>query len=72
MEAGDDVAVGVVELHEREDTAAQLDALELVPARRMRCRGTEFDEMDQAPGTSWAGARNRRSSACTRATRASP
>jgi two-component system sensor histidine kinase KdpD len=41
-----DVVVGVVETHGREETAAQLQGLELVPRRVTEYRGITLDEMD--------------------------
>jgi two-component system sensor histidine kinase KdpD len=43
---GRDVAIGVIETHGREETAALVDGLEMVPRRRITYRGTELDEMD--------------------------
>jgi two-component system, OmpR family, sensor histidine kinase KdpD len=43
---GTDVVVGLVETHGRENTAAQIGDLEVVPRRRISYRGTEFEEMD--------------------------
>ncbi|MCX4790606.1 MULTISPECIES: sensor histidine kinase [unclassified Streptomyces] len=45
-ESGVEVVVGLAELHDRKDTAAQLNGLEVVPPRCMPYRGTSFDEMD--------------------------
>src|SRR5215218_3130506 len=43
---GTDVVVGLVETHGRDNTAAQIGDLEVVPRRRISYRGTEFEEMD--------------------------
>jgi two-component system sensor histidine kinase KdpD len=43
---GKDVVVGVVETHGRENTAAQIGDLEIVPRRKIAYRGTTFEEMD--------------------------
>ena len=43
---GTDVVVGYVETHGRENTAAQLEDLEIVPRRTLVHRGTAFEEMD--------------------------
>jgi two-component system sensor histidine kinase KdpD len=43
---GTDVVVGWVETHGRENTAAQLGGLEVLPRRRMTHRGATFEEMD--------------------------
>ena len=43
---GRDVVVGLVETHGREDTAALLERLEIVPRRRVPYRATELEEMD--------------------------
>jgi two-component system sensor histidine kinase KdpD len=43
---GRDVVVGVVETHGRSDTAALLDALEVVPAKAVPHRGREFTDFD--------------------------
>jgi len=43
---GRDVVVGVVETHGRSDTAALLDALEVVPAKAVPHRGREFTDLD--------------------------
>lgn len=45
-ERGTDVVVAYVETHGREQTAAQLQGIELVPRQRLRYRGAEFEEMD--------------------------
>jgi two-component system, OmpR family, sensor histidine kinase KdpD len=53
---GEDVAVAFAADHGRSDTRALLDGLEVIPPRRLRTRGTEFEEMDldavlaRAPG----------------------
>ncbi|HZP28870.1 MAG TPA: DUF4118 domain-containing protein [Acidimicrobiia bacterium] len=41
-----DVVVGFVETHGRENTAAQLRDLEVVPRRKLEYRGSTFEEMD--------------------------
>jgi two-component system sensor histidine kinase KdpD len=43
---GRDVVVGLVETHGREDTAALLERLEVLPRRRVEYRGTTLEEMD--------------------------
>jgi len=43
---GTDVVVGLVETHDRAQTAAQLEGLEVVPRRTLDHRGTTFTEMD--------------------------
>jgi two-component system sensor histidine kinase KdpD len=43
---GTDVVVGFVETHDREQTAAQLEGLEVVPRTLVEYRGTTFPEMD--------------------------
>jgi two-component system sensor histidine kinase KdpD len=43
---GRDVVVGLVETHAREETAAQLDGLEVLPRRRVEYRDTVLEEMD--------------------------
>jgi two-component system, OmpR family, sensor histidine kinase KdpD len=43
---GTDVVVGLVETHGRENTAAQIGDLDVVPRRRISYRGTDFEEMD--------------------------
>jgi two-component system, OmpR family, sensor histidine kinase KdpD len=43
---GTDVVVGFVETHDRQQTAAQVEGLEVVPRRRLDYRGTTFPEMD--------------------------
>ena len=43
---GTDVVVGFVETHGRENTAAQIEGLEVVPRREIAYRGTSFTEMD--------------------------
>jgi two-component system, OmpR family, sensor histidine kinase KdpD len=44
--SGTDVVVGLAEPHDRQETAARLGDLEVVPPRRMAYRGTSFAEMD--------------------------
>jgi two-component system, OmpR family, sensor histidine kinase KdpD len=43
---GTDVVVGFVESHGRAETAAQVRDLEVVARRKLRYRGSEFEEMD--------------------------
>jgi two-component system, OmpR family, sensor histidine kinase KdpD len=43
---GTDVAVGVVETHGRELTAAQIGGLEVIPRKKLSYRDSEFEEMD--------------------------
>jgi two-component system sensor histidine kinase KdpD len=43
---GVDVAVGFVETHGREETAAQIGGLEVIPRRRIEYRGIAIEEMD--------------------------
>jgi two-component system sensor histidine kinase KdpD len=43
---GLDVVIGYFEPHDRQDTIARTEGLELVPRRRVEYRGTEFEEMD--------------------------
>src|SRR3954470_8832554 len=43
---GEDVAVAFAADHGRSDTRALLDGLEVIPPRRLRTRGAEFEEMD--------------------------
>ena len=45
-EAGRDVVVGYLEPHDRPETAAQAEQLELVPRRRVAYRDNELTEMD--------------------------
>ncbi|MEU4567989.1 DUF4118 domain-containing protein [Micromonospora sp. NPDC023956] len=45
-ERGTDVVVGLVETHDRPQTAAMLGDLEVVPRRRITHRGVGFTEMD--------------------------
>jgi two-component system sensor histidine kinase KdpD len=44
--AGRDVALGMLETHGREDTAAMAEGLELVPRRTVSYRGAGLEEMD--------------------------
>jgi two-component system sensor histidine kinase KdpD len=46
MARGTDVVVGLVETHDRDNTAAQVDGLEVVPRRTLEYRGSTFTEMD--------------------------
>jgi two-component system sensor histidine kinase KdpD len=43
---GTDVVIGLVETHDRTQTAAQLEGLEIVPRKTVDYRGTTFTEMD--------------------------
>jgi two-component system sensor histidine kinase KdpD len=43
---GRDVVVGYFESHNRQDTIAQVEGLEVVPRRRIEYRGLVFEEMD--------------------------
>src|ERR1700727_431638 len=45
-EAGRDVVIGYLEPHNRPETVAQAEGLELIPRRRVRYRDTEIEEMD--------------------------
>jgi two-component system sensor histidine kinase KdpD len=45
-EAGRDVVIGYLEPHDRAETLAQADGLEIIPRRRVRYRDTELEEMD--------------------------
>src|ERR1700730_5079439 len=45
-ERGADVVVAFVETHDRPQTAALLDGLEIMPRARLPYRGTTFEEMD--------------------------
>ncbi|HWC85350.1 MAG TPA: universal stress protein [Solirubrobacteraceae bacterium] len=45
-EAGRDVVIGYLEPHDRSETIAQANGLELIPRRRVRYRNTELEEMD--------------------------
>ncbi len=45
-EAGRDVAIGYLEPHDRPETAAQAEGLEVIPRRRVTYRDTELEEMD--------------------------
>jgi two-component system, OmpR family, sensor histidine kinase KdpD len=45
-EAGRDVAVGLVETHQRDETAALVMGLEVIPRRRVDYRGAALEEMD--------------------------
>jgi two-component system, OmpR family, sensor histidine kinase KdpD len=45
-EAGRDVVVGLVETHGRDETAALVAGLEVVPRRRVDYRGSTLEEMD--------------------------
>jgi two-component system, OmpR family, sensor histidine kinase KdpD len=43
---GVNVVAALIETHDRADTTAMLTALERVPPRRVRYRGSDFDELD--------------------------
>ncbi|MFF9318100.1 DUF4118 domain-containing protein [Streptomyces sp. NPDC014735] len=43
---GNDVVVGLAEAHDRQDTAAGLDDLEVIPRKSVAHRGARFGEMD--------------------------
>jgi two-component system, OmpR family, sensor histidine kinase KdpD len=45
-ERGADVVVAFAETHNRPQTAALLDGIEVIPRKRMEYRGGEFEEMD--------------------------
>jgi two-component system sensor histidine kinase KdpD len=45
-EAGRDVVIGYLEPHDRPETIAQSEGLELIPRRRVRYRDAELEEMD--------------------------
>ena len=45
-EAGRDVAIGYLEPHDRPETAAQAEGLEVIPRQRVTYRDTELEEMD--------------------------
>jgi two-component system sensor histidine kinase KdpD len=45
-EAARDVVIGYLEPHDRPETIAQADGLEVIPRRRVRYRDTELEEMD--------------------------
>src|ERR1700733_10349569 len=45
-ERGADVVVGFAETHNRPQTAALLDGIEIIPRKQMEYRGAEFEEMD--------------------------
>ena len=44
--AGRDVVIGYLEPHDRAETAAQAEGLEILPRRRVEYRGQEIEEMD--------------------------
>lgn len=46
LENGRDVVIGLLETHDREDTAALAEGLELVPRRRVQYRDQALEEMD--------------------------
>ncbi|PLT45463.1 Osmosensitive K+ channel histidine kinase KdpD [Paenibacillus pasadenensis] len=46
LQKGVDVVIGLLETHGREDTQAQVGALEIVPRRQAQYRGTLLEEMD--------------------------
>jgi two-component system sensor histidine kinase KdpD len=43
---GADVVAGVIETHERAETAAKMDGLDVIPRRRVSYKGKEIEEMD--------------------------
>ncbi len=45
-ESGVDVAAGIVETHGRQETAALLEGLEIIPRKKISYRGIEIEEMD--------------------------
>jgi two-component system sensor histidine kinase KdpD len=45
-EAGRDVVIGYLEPHDRPETIAQAEGLEMIPRRRVRYRDAELEEMD--------------------------
>src|ERR1700733_3536530 len=45
-ERGADVVVGFAETHNRPQTAALLDGIEVIPRKRIEYRGSSFEEMD--------------------------
>ncbi|HWF49048.1 MAG TPA: histidine kinase [Solirubrobacteraceae bacterium] len=45
-EAGRDVVIGYLEAHNRPETIAQAEGLEVIPRRRVRYRDAELEEMD--------------------------
>jgi two-component system sensor histidine kinase KdpD len=45
-ESGVDAAAGVVETHGRQETAALLEGLEIIPLKKISYRGIEIEEMD--------------------------
>ena len=45
-ERGADVVVAFAETHNRPQTAALLDGLEIIPSKKLEYRGAEFEEMD--------------------------
>jgi two-component system, OmpR family, sensor histidine kinase KdpD len=47
--AGRDVVIGYLEPHDRPETAAQAEGLELLPRRRVEYRGQELEDMDLPP-----------------------
>src|SRR3984893_12914914 len=46
LEAGRDVAIGLLETHGRKDTAVLAEGLPVIPRRRVEYRGTVLEEMD--------------------------
>ena len=46
LEAGRDVAIGLLETHGRADTARLAEGLSIIPRRRLSYRGTDIEEMD--------------------------
>jgi two-component system sensor histidine kinase KdpD len=45
-DSGRDVVIGIVETHGREETAALVERLEVIPRRRVEYRGAALEEMD--------------------------
>src|SRR5258706_9748772 len=43
---GSDVVLGLIETHNRAQTAARIGALEMIPRRKIEYRGVVLDEMD--------------------------
>ncbi|HEY3332955.1 MAG TPA: universal stress protein [Capsulimonadaceae bacterium] len=46
VESGQDVVVGFVETHGRNQTASQVGSLEVIPRKKIEYRGATFEEMD--------------------------
>lgn len=47
-ERGQDVVIGYIDVHERPETEAQIDGLEVLPRKSMTYQGREFEELDVA------------------------